>query len=251
MDLDDTICMSGSRVSLVIAETALERVPEELSRHPSVRNHALRLQKNPKEILLDRSFHHAAMISGKIKLAWKRGRPDIAHFALLEALSTPLYLEGLLNVYIHTMDDKVILIGPKLRIPKSYFRFEGIMMKLFKEKIIKNKEGDKTLLELHENATFDHLIKNVIGSDKVVGLTSVGARSTAGEVVLKSYIDNRNIDCTFVIGGFPKGHFSECTSKLFSCSYSIVQYAVESHIVIARILYECEKILLFADKSKR
>jgi rRNA small subunit pseudouridine methyltransferase Nep1 len=149
------------------------------------------------------------------------------------------------------MDDKVILIGPKLRIPKSYFRFEGIMMKLFKEKIIKNKEGDKTLLELHENATFNHLIKNVIGSDKVVGLTSVGARSTAGEVVLKSYIDNRNIDCTFVIGGFPKGHFSECTSKLFSCSYSIVQYAVESHIVIARILYECEKILLFADKSKR
>ena len=104
---------------------------------------------------------------------------------------------------------------------------------------------------MHENATFNHLIKNVIGSDKVVGLTSVGARSTAGEVVLKSYIDNRNNDCTFVIGGFPKGHFSECTSKLFSCSYSIVQYAVESHIVIARILYECEKILLFADKSKR
>ena len=251
MDLDDIICMSGSRVSLVIAETALERVPEELSRHPSVRNHALRLQKNPKEILLDRSFHHAAMISGKIKLAWKRGRPDIAHFALLEALSTPLYLEGLLDVYIHTMDDKVILIGPKLRIPKSYFRFEGIMMKLFKEKIIKNKEGDKTLLELLENATFNHLIKNVIGSDKVVGLTSVGARSTAGEVVLKSYIDNKYIDCTFVIGGFPKGHFSERTSKLFSCSYSIVQYAVEAHIVIARILYECEKILLFADKSKR
>ena len=250
MDFDDTICMSGSRVSLVIAETALEQVPEELIRHPSVRNHALRLQKNPKEILLDRSFHHAAMISGKIKLAWKRGRPDIAHFALLEALSTPLYLEGLLDVYIHTMDDKVILIGPKLRIPKSYFRFEGIMMKLFKEKIIKNKEGDKTLLELYENATFDHLIKNVIGSDKVVGLTSVGAKSTAGEVVLKCYIDNKNIDCTFVIGGFPKGHFSECTSKLFSCSYSIVQYAVDSHIVIARILYECEKILLFADKSK-
>lgn len=243
--------MSESRVSLVLAETALELVPKELTRHTSVRNHALRLEKKSSEILLDRSFHHSAMIAGKIKLAWKRGRPDIAHFALLEALSTPLYLEGLLNVYIHTMDDKVILIGPKLRIPKSYFRFEGIMMKLFKEKIIKNKEGDKTLLELHENATFDHLIKNVIGSDKVVGLTSVGARSTAGEVVLKSYIDDKSIDCTFVIGGFPKGHFSECTSKLFSCSYSIVQYAVESHIVIARILYECEKILLFADKSKR
>ena len=147
--------MSGSRVSLVIAETALELVPEELTRHPSVQESCTKTSEKSKEILLDRSFHHAAMIAGKIKLAWKRGRPDIAHFALLEALSTPLYLEGLLDVYIHTMDDKVIKVGPKLRIPKSYFRFEGVMMKLFKEKIIRNNEGDKTLLELHENATFE------------------------------------------------------------------------------------------------
>ena len=65
------------------------------------------------------------MISGKIKLAWKRGRPDIAHFALLEALSTPLYLEGLLDVYIHTIDNKVIKVGPDLRGSKIIFPIRG------------------------------------------------------------------------------------------------------------------------------
>src|ERR687891_578525 len=236
--------MSESRVSLVLAETALELVPKELSRHTSVRNHALRLEKKSSEILLDRSFHHSAMIAGKIKLAWKRGRPDIAHFALLEALSTPLYLEGLLDVYVHTIDDKVIIVGPNLRFPKSYFRFEGVIMKLFKEKIIKNQGSNKALLELQDNITLEYLIRNTIKSNKVIGLTSIGTQSTPDQVILESSINNKNVNCTFVIGGFPKGHYSEYSSKLFDSSYSIARHAVESHVVIARILYECEKILL-------
>lgn len=236
--------MPGGRVSLVIAETALELVPNELTGHTAVRNRALRLEKKSNEILLDRSFHHSAMISGKIKMAWKRGRPDIAHFALLEALSTPLYIEGKLDVYVHTIDDKVIIVGPNLRFPKSYFRFEGVMMKLFKEKIIKNQGSNKALLELQDNITLEYLIRNIIKSNKVVGLTSIGIQSTPDQVILKSSINNKNVNCTFVIGGFPKGHYSEYTSKLFDSSYSIARHAVESHVVIARMLYECEKIIL-------
>ena len=236
--------MPGGRVSLVIAETALELVPEELTRYTSVRNHALRMEKKSNEIFLDRSFHHSAMITGKIKMAWKRGRPDIAHFALLEALSTPLYIEGMLDVYVHTIDDKVITIGPNLRVPKSYFRFEGVMMKLFKDKIIKNQGSNKVLLRLHDSTTFEYLIRKIIKSDKVIGLTSIGYQSTPDQVVLKNSIE-KNINCTFIIGGFPKGHYSEYTSKLFDSSYSIAQHALESHVVIARILYECEKMLLY------
>jgi rRNA small subunit pseudouridine methyltransferase Nep1 len=238
----------GRRVSLVIAETALELVPRELYRHMSVRNHAQRLGKKASEILLDRSFHHSAMTSGQIKLAWKRGRPDIAHLALQEALSTPLYLDGLLDVYIHTIDNKVIKVGPDLRVPKSYFRFEGVIMKLFKDKTIRDKEN-KTLLELHDNITFENLINNMIGSNNVVGLTSIGAQCTADQIVFRNCSKSNSNDtrCTFVIGGFPKGHFSECTSKLFHHSYSIGRYALESHVVIARIIYECEKIMLCGD----
>lgn len=242
--------MSYGRVSLVMAETALELVPRELYRHTSVRNHAQRLGKKASEILLDRSFHHSAMTTGQLRMAWKRGRPDIVHFGLQEALSTPLYLDGLLDVYIHTIGNKVIKVGPDLRIPKSYFRFEGVIMKLFEDKTIRDK-GNKTLLELHDNISFENLINNMIGSKNVVGLTSIGAQSTADQIVFRNCSKNNKARCTFVIGGFPKGHFSECTSKLFHHSYSIGRYALESHVVIARIIYECEKIMLCSDGGSR
>jgi rRNA small subunit pseudouridine methyltransferase Nep1 len=128
-------------VALVIAEASLETVPKQIVKHMSVIMHAKRLGKKPREILLDRSYHHSAMVAGKLESMWKRGRPDIVHFALQEALSTPLYLENKLSVYVYTINNKVILIGSNLRMPKSYFRFEGLMMKLFKDKIIISQHG--------------------------------------------------------------------------------------------------------------
>ena len=231
-----------SAVSLVIAESALETVPREIMNHTSVKNHAQKLGKKPTEILLDRSYHHAAIKHGRLKSAWKRGRPDIIHFALLEALSTPLFLKGMLKVYIHTINDKVIFIGKNLRLPKSYFRFEGLMMNLFKHKVIRSDEENNVLLELQDNITFEHLIEDLVKPNKMIGLSSIGIQSTAEEIVSKN-IDKNNHHCAFVIGGFPKGHFSYSTTKLFNCSYSIGELRLEAHVVIARILYECEKIL--------
>src|SRR5690349_4097744 len=101
-------------LTLVIAEAALEIVPKIIADQPSVRNHAEKISRKPSEILLDRSYHHAAMRG--IQSDWKRGRPDIVHFALVEALATPLFQKGLLKMYIHTINDKLILIGDKLRI---------------------------------------------------------------------------------------------------------------------------------------
>jgi rRNA small subunit pseudouridine methyltransferase Nep1 len=228
-------------VALVIAEASLETVPKQLVKHMSVIRHAKRLGKKPTEILLDRSYHHSAMVAGKLESMWKRGRPDIVHFALQEALSTPLYLENKLSVYVYTINNKVILIGSNLRMPKSYFRFEGLMMKLFTEKIIKSQQDNRTLLELLDDVKFDHLIKNIARCTKSIGLSSGGLASTAEEVVSK-YIDGTDqSQCTIVIGGFPKGHFSEYISNYLVNSYSIGKTKLEAHVVIARVLYECEK----------
>lgn len=181
---------------------------------------------------------------------WKRGRPDIVHFALMEALSTPLFLRGMLRVYIHTINDKVISIADNLRIPKSYFRFERLMANLFKDKIVKssgdreNQEGKGeedgiVLLELKDN-TFAELIKDIY-ADKVIGLSTVGVKSSAQKVV---EIAKGNNHCAFVIGAFPKGHFSENVTKYLGPTYSISDLGLEAHVVIARVLYECEKILV-------
>lgn len=230
-------------ISLIIAEASIETVPKQIASHPAVKNHAQKLGKNPREILLDRSYHHAAMLRAGLESYWKRGRPDIIHFALMEALSTPLFLKSMLKVYIHTVTDKIILIGDNLRIPKSYFRFEGIMMNLFKEKVIKSAaDGNNILLELHDNITFEEFIKNEVRPDKLIGLSSNGVQSTAEEIVSRNIIKNDH-HFAFVIGGFPRGHFSDHTSKMFSCSYSIGEFKLEAHTVIARILYECEKVL--------
>ncbi|HKO64289.1 MAG TPA: ribosome biogenesis protein [Candidatus Nitrosocosmicus sp.] len=229
-------------ISLIIAEASLETVPKQIASHPAVKNQAQKLGRTPREILLDKSYHHAAMLRGGLDSYWKRGRPDIIHFALMEALSTPLFVKNMLKVYIHTVKNKLIVIGDNLRIPKSYFRFEGIMINLFREKVIKSADDNNILLELHDNITFEQFIINRIRPDKLIGLSSDGVKSSAEEIASKNITKN-NDHIAFVVGGFPKGQFSNDTSKIFSCSYSIGELKLEAHIVIARILYECEKVL--------
>ena len=229
-------------ISLIIVEVALETVPKQIVSHPAVKNQAQKLGRNPREILLDKSYHHSAMLRSGLESYWKRGRPDIIHFALMEALSTPLFLKNRLKVYVHTVKNKLIVIGDNLRIPKSYFRFEGIMINLFKEKIIKSADHKNMLLELHDNITFEQFIINEVRPDKLIGLSSDGVKSSAEAIVSRNSIKNNN-HIAFVVGGFPKGHFSENTSRVFSCSFSIGELELEAHVVIARILYECEKVL--------
>ena len=167
----------------------------------------------------------------------KRGRPDIAHFALMEALSTPLFMNMMLKVYVHTINDKIIAIADNLRIPKSYFRFERLMVSLFRDNVIKSNEG--TILMELSDGTFADLI-DMIKPNMVIGLSTVGVQSKVQKVAESA----RTVDhSSLVIGGFAKGHFSENVTKSLGPTYSISNLALETHVVIARILYECEKLL--------
>ncbi len=58
-------------ISLILTESSLELVPKELTSHPSVISHAQKLGKKPSEILLDNSWHFAAMKEMKNEI--KRG----------------------------------------------------------------------------------------------------------------------------------------------------------------------------------
>ena len=169
--------------------------------------------------------------------SWKRGRPDIVHFALMEALSTPLFMNMMLRVYVHTINDKIITIADNLRIPKSYFRFERLMASLFRDNLIKSNEGI-ILMELSDG-TFADLV-DIIKPDMVIGLSTVGVQSNAQKVAENA----KSADCSsLVVGGFARGHFSENVTTSLGPTYSISNIALEAHVVIARILYECEKLL--------
>ncbi len=219
-------------LSLIIAESSLELVPKELQQHNSVTSYCKKVGKKPSEVLLDNSWHFAAMKGMKNEI--KRGRPDIVHFCLLETCSIPLYEEDDIAVYVHTIDDKVISVGSGVRLPKSYHRFAGIIEKLFVDKVIKS--GDQNLFEMR-NMTFSELIDK-IQPERVLGLSYEGRQSSYSEIA--KLCDD---DTCLVIGGFPKGDFADSTKKRIDSLYSVDQRPLEAHVVVARILYECEKTI--------
>lgn len=57
-------------------------------------------------------------------------RPDILHQCLLMLMDSPLNRAGLLQVYIHSMQNALIEVNPQTRIPRTFPRFAGLFGKL-------------------------------------------------------------------------------------------------------------------------
>ena len=219
-------------ISLILSESALELVPYELEEHPSITSHAKKLGKHPSEILLDNSWHFAAMKG--IKNEIKRGRPDLVHFSILEATTIPLYYQNKLNLFVHTIDNKVIHFGKNVHIPKSYHRFQGVIEKLFQDKKVLSK--NELLLEIKDQ-TFSELIHE-INPSSVIGFSTSG-KSSSYQKIASEIPENSCI----VIGGFQKGHFSDSTQNKITNLYSIGNDSFEGHVIVSRILYEYEKTI--------
>jgi rRNA small subunit pseudouridine methyltransferase Nep1 len=218
------------KLHFVIAEAALELIPEALWREPPARRDAERRAQEPGSILLDRSVHHSAML--KLSDGYRRGRPDLVHLTLLNVTSTPLHQEGKAKVYIHTLDDSVLEFGEGARPPKSYARFRNLMEKLLVER-------PESGLVTVRDATLPQLLKG-IGTDYSAGLSVQGAPerldALAGELARKK-------DPTVVVGGFPRGHFLPGDLKAFDRLVRIDERALDAHVVAARVIYEVEKSL--------
>lgn len=154
---------------LIIAEAALETIPREIWKHPAVRKYAKKRGKPPSLLLLDLSFHYSA--AKKLPDIQKRGRPDITHIALLEALGSPLNRAGMLRVYVHTYNDYVIKIDPSTRLPRNYLRFTGLIEQLFETRKVPP-ESEKPLLILEQMSIRDLI--GEIAPTKVILMSEKG-----------------------------------------------------------------------------
>jgi rRNA small subunit pseudouridine methyltransferase Nep1 len=226
-------------LNLIVAEAALELIPKEILKHPSVKSSARLFGLKPSSLLLDRSYHHSAML--RLENTEKRGRPDIVHFALLEATSTPLYKENMLKVYIHTINNKVIEIGEGVRLPRTYFRFHNLISQLFKKKEIDDSVG-KMLLKYYDSNFKDLLDK--IKPTLIVGFSRLGEFVRLDELCISLA---KEANPVAVIGGFQRGHFSKQVSKYFDKLVSIYNGPLDTHVVIARLIYEFEKVRSLAN----
>lgn len=216
---------------MVLAESSLELVPAGLCGHPSVVSHASRMQKKPSGMLLDNSWHFAAMRGMENEL--KRGRPDLVHAAVLAATATPLYRQGMVRLFVHTLDDHVIEFGNNVRLPRSYHRFAGLMEGLFRGEPGAARDG---LLDMRQE-TFPELVDKLRPSG-IVGLSRVGAQSSFEE--LAGRLDE---DACVVVGGFQKGHFSKPVLDRMDRTYSVGAASHDAHMVVSRLLYEYEKTI--------
>ena len=226
-------------LTLILAESALETIPKSLCKHHSVKRYSEKRGKHPEFILLDRSYHHAAMKT--LKDNEKRGRPDIVHFALLEALGSPLNREGLLQVYVHTFSDYVITVAPETRLPRNYNRFIGLMEQLFEFKKIPPTE--QTLLTVKKQ-TSPQLLKTVKPT-YTLAFSRKGKACTLEDAVSKLSSEDKPVA---IIGGFPHGHFTEKTAKLANETVAIDPEMLETWTVTSRLIYEYERAILLPRK---
>ena len=226
-------------LTFILAEAALETIPMNLWSHPSVRRHSKRQRKPPKQLLLDRSLHHAAM--KRLDNNLKRGRPDITHFALLEALGSPLNKEGLLQVYIHTNKDYLITVNPTARLPRNYSRFIGLMEQLFQQGKVPS--DGKPLLSI-EHKTLQQLLTKT-KTDYILALSRKGKPKTIQDAV--SILKPKKSPAV-IVGGFPHGHFSTTTAKLFDEIVCVDSEMLETWTITSRVTYEYERILSIPTK---
>lgn len=242
-------------LSLILAESAVEIIPESIRDHPAVVSSSRRFGRSPASTLLDVSWHHAAM--GRLGAdRRRRGRPDIAHSALLAATGTPLYAAGRLAVYVHTVRDVAIRVGPGTRLPKSQLRFAGLVGGVLAGRgagaASADGEDGRPLLEARP-MELEQLVGE-IGPALTVGMSRSGEPGTlegvaaqlagaeGGEAAGKGGGGGPAGAC-LLVGGFQRGEFSRRTASLLDRTVSVGTAGLEAHVVVSRVLYEYEKAL--------
>lgn len=220
---------------LVLADAALQQVPDLISSHPQIKQYAKRRGKSSPDVLLDRAFHHSAMkyLAKRKTGIEKMGRPDIVHNTLLQILETPLNWENKLEVLIHTQDQYLITVNPKIRLPKNYVRFVGLIEQLFKEKKVP-RDGEALLSA--EKLTTQQMVERVKPT-KIIGLSTLGKPK-----LLRNIAENvSSLERPMIlIGAFPRGHFREDTNHILDEIFSVDRHSLTSWVVAGRFIYDFE-----------
>jgi len=223
-------------LSIIFVDAALELVPKSLWGHPSVRATAARRGKKPGEILLDKSLHYHAM--KRLPFSHKRGRPDILHVCLLLALSSILNKEGLLRVYVETLEKQWITINPETRLPRNYNRFVGLMEQLLIYGKVPPGASDP-LMKVERVSSLREKFAE-LGISRVYLLSEKGklikARRLAEEIVHEK-------SPAVLIGCFPRGDVSEEVQNSADEIVAIAPYSLDAWAVTCRIISSVEDVV--------
>jgi rRNA small subunit pseudouridine methyltransferase Nep1 len=159
----------------------------------------------------------------------RRGRPDILHNCLLNALGSPLNKTKKLNIFFHTVNNRIFKLNPETRITRNYNRFKGLVAKLLIDGQIQF-NGNYLIKELQEPLI--EIIKSIKKKEILIfsskGLLMLHHLDIFQKNSPKNYIA--------IVGGFQKGMISPRIQNLSTNIISISQYSLDAWIVISKII---------------
>ncbi|MFX1279753.1 MAG: 16S rRNA methyltransferase [Promethearchaeota archaeon] len=210
---------------IIFVECGIELVPKEIRKYSAVRKNLSEHIYSSQ--LLDNALHHSAMKN--LENREKRGRPDISHLCLLNALGSPLNKCGYIRIYLHTINNKIFEFNPDIRIARNYNRFKGLMAKLLIDSNI-GINGNQLISEVKSN--LQDLISTFNNPDIILF-------SHKGELVIdynEIFLNDASKDTVAIIGGFQKGNFSDDILALSKKIISISHYPLDAWIVTNKII---------------
>jgi rRNA small subunit pseudouridine methyltransferase Nep1 len=157
-------------------------------------------------------------------------RPDICHQALMMILDSPLNKAGKLKaLYVRTHRNVLISVNPKVRLPRTFKRFCGLMVQLLQKLSIRATNGPDKLMRVIKGPVTKHL---------PAGARRVGFSHSADSLVTMAQWAAALPDAAlstpvvFVVGGFAHGviDHSYCDEFL-----SVSQYPLSAAYAISRI----------------
>lgn len=218
-------------LTLILADSELELIPQRIWGHPAVAAYSKRRKKKPGMCLLDATYHHSAMKA--LPEGERRGRPDIVHFFLLLALDSIANQEGTLRVAVHTRNDEIIEINPETRLPKHYDRFVGLMEALYDSGAVPGRKNP--LLSLRYGLTLKDYIDEIRKDEEIIALSPTGDRVQLGKIFGKKG------DYIVIIGGFPEGDYRSPVYEIADRSISISERILKVWTVVAEVIADWER----------
>lgn len=210
---------------IILAECGLELIPKEIRQQSAVKRHLS--HKNYSSQLLDNALHHSAM--NNLSNKEKRGRPDIAHLCILNALGSSLNKSGNLELFFHTIRNRIYRINSEIRITRNYNRFKGLMAKL----LIDN---DIIVDDLPLISRFHGDISKLIKSFENPQITILSSKGKQIKNFSDLFPHNSSRNNIAIIGGFQKGNFSKEILSLSDNLVSISEYQLDAWVAVNKVI---------------
>ncbi|MEW5319534.1 MAG: hypothetical protein WDW38_010679 [Sanguina aurantia] len=154
-------------------------------------------------------------------------RPDICHQALLAILDSPLNKAGKLKgLYIRTHKNVLITVNPKVRIPRTFKRFCGLMVQLLQKLSIRATNGPDRLLKVVKGPVTKYLPLQC----KRLGFSFAATKRVPMHKFVAELADE--VPVVFVVGGFAHGKIE---ASWVDEEISISEYPLSAAYCINRI----------------